>query len=111
ENRKPRRIKKKSPAKQIARIKYLKEHENLKSVNPLDIIGASQLWVYNVKYRNLGVYHCPNAHGFEMKGTTLLNFDEKTSVSKKLRKPEEIIPTVLEGGKVQLRKVLDNIRT
>lgn len=110
QNRKPRTRKTKSPLQQTAKIKYLREHENLKSIPPTEIIGATQLWIYNVKYRTLGVYYCTNAHGFSMKGTTILNFDTKESKAKKLRKPDQIIPKVLEGGKVQLRRVLENIR-
>jgi len=108
--RKPR-IKKTKPAiKQIAKLKYLKESGEFKSIDPIKVIGAEQLWVYNVKYRTLGVYVCSNPHGFQIKGCTILNFDEKESSAKKLRKPEEVIPKVLEAGKVALRKILPTVR-
>jgi hypothetical protein len=44
-----------------------------------------------------------------MKGTSLLNYNTK-SVMKKLRKPEQMLPEVLKGGKVFLRNVIDNIK-
>ena len=47
--------------------------------------------------------------GISVKGTTLIGFDEKTSITKKLRKPEATLKTVVEGGKVGLRKVMENI--
>lgn len=109
-NRAPRAKKPKSPLKQTAKLKYLREHENLKSIPVTEIVGATQLWVYNVKYRTLGVYVCNNAHGFSVKGSTILNYDANESIAKKLRKPEEIIPKVLESGKVALRKILPAIR-
>lgn len=109
-NRAPRAKKPKSPLKQTAKLKYLREHENLKSIPVTEIVGATQLWVYNVKYRTLGVYVCNNAHGFSVKGSTILNYDTNESVAKKLRKPEEVIPKVLESGKVALRKILPAIR-
>lgn len=110
EKRKPRQRKAKSPVKQVERLKYMKEHENLKSVLPTTIVGATQLWVYNVKLRRLGVYVCDNVHGFTVKGCTILNYNPAESIAKTLRKPEEVIPQVLELGKVGLRKVLPEIR-
>lgn len=109
-NRAPRAKKPKPAIKQVARLNFLREHENLKSIPPTQICGATQLWVYNTKYRTLGVYVCNNAHGFSVKGSTILNFDAAESIAKKLRKPEDVIPKVLEAGKVALRKILPGIR-
>jgi hypothetical protein len=110
-NRTPRTRKTKPPLKQVERLQYLKEHGNLKSVPPTQIVGATQLWIYNVKYKTLGVYVCNNAHGFMVKGCTILNFDTNESISKTLRKPEEILPGVMDAGKVALRKILPSLRT
>ena len=55
-NRKPR-AKKAVPAEKIvAKLKYMKTNEPLKlvSINPADIIGVSELWIYNTKNRKLG---------------------------------------------------------
>ena len=82
----------------------------LKSVNPRDIIGSLQLWVFNVKTRKLGVYHANDAGGLTVKGSTLQNFSETKSIQKTVRKPEELIPEVVSGGKVFLRNVIMNIR-
>lgn len=109
-NKTPRVRKTKPAAKQVEKLNFLKEHENLKSIPPSQIVGATQLWVYNVKYRTLGVYVCNNPHGFSVKGSTILNFDVNESISKKLRKPNDVIPKVLDAGKVALRKILPNIR-
>ena len=110
-NRAPRVRKPKPPLKQVEKLQYLKQHENLKSVPPTQIVGATQLWVYNVKYKTLGVYVCNNPHGFTVKGCTILNYDESESLAKTLRKPEDVLPSVLESGKVALRKILPSIRT
>jgi hypothetical protein len=110
-NRVPRKRKAKPAAKQVEKLQYLKEHENLKSILPSQIVGATQLWVYNVKYKTLGVYICNNAHGFMVKGCTILNYDLEESISKTLRKPEDVLPSVLEAGKVALRKILPSLRT
>lgn len=110
-NRAPRVRKPKPALKQVARLNFMREHEDLKSIPPTQIVGSTQLWVYNVKYRTLGVYVCNNPHGFSVKGSTILNFDATESISKKLRKPTEVIPKVLESGKVALRKILPAIRS
>ena len=83
---------------------------NLKSVPTTSIVGANQLWVYNTKTRKLGVYNAEDAGGLSVKGSSIINFAEKKSVQKKLRKPEVMLPDVLNGGKVFLRNVIDSIR-
>lgn len=112
-SRKPRKRKVKSPEELTAKIKYLVEFPDLKlkSVAPKDIIGASQLWVYNTKTRKLGCYHAIDADGLSVKGSTILSYNESKSVHKTLRKPEARLPEILKGGKVYLRNALDNIRS
>jgi hypothetical protein len=39
----------------------------------------------------------------------LQDFDVSTSFKKKLRKPDAILPEVLNSGKVKLRKLMDRI--
>ena len=110
--RKPRKKKEKPIAVIVAKMKYLAEDKetNLKSVKPTEVVGAQQLWVYNSKYRNLTVYNAMSHAGLSVKGTTITGFDEKTSITKKLRKPEATLKTITEGGKVGLRKAMDNIK-
>jgi len=111
-NRKPRKRKVKSPEELVSKIKYCVEFAELKlkSVSPKDIIGAMQLWVYNTKTRKMGCYHADDAGGLSLKGTSLLNFNETKSIQKRLRKPEVTLPEVINGGKVYLRNVIENIR-
>lgn len=82
---------------------------NIESVDPEDIFGATQLWVFNVENRRLGVFHAKES-GLTVTRRSIENYDEATSVSKKLRKPGDIVPTIRGLGKVQLRKVMDEIR-
>jgi len=69
-----------------------------------------QLWVYNTKTRKMGCYHADDAGGLSLKGTSLLNYNETKSIQKRLRKPEVTLPEVINGGKVYLRNVIENIR-
>jgi hypothetical protein len=106
---------KKSPSKEklVAKLKYAKESKELKlvSINPVDIVGAAELWVYNTKTRKLGKY-VPGTYkdGISVKGTTILDFDETKSVQKTLRKPEQQLIEFMKSGKVQLRSFLTNIK-
>jgi len=110
-NRKPR-AKKAVPAEKIvAKLKYKKTDEPLKlvSINPADIIGTSELWIFNTKTRKLGKYIAAEFQTLGVKGTTITGFDEYKSIQKTVRKPEEKLKEFKAAGKVQLRKFLDDI--
>ena len=106
----------KPPAKEklVKSLKYLKQDAGMKlvSINPVDIVGAEQLWVYNVKNRKLGRYLAEDQGGtLGVKGTTITGFNESKSTQKTLRKPEEQVKAFLSSNKVELRKFLENIKT
>jgi len=110
-NRAPRAKKPTDKAKVVAKLKYLKQHEPLKlvSVNPIDIIGSKELWVYNTKTRKLGRYVAKEYAELGVKGTSITGFDENASICKTIRKPEEKLKEFKAAGKVALRKFLDDI--
>lgn len=110
--RKPRQRKQKSPEQLVAKLRFMQLSNELKleSVDPKDIIGALQLWVYNTKSRKLGCYNAEDASGLSVKGSSIISFNESKSIQKKLRKPEVTLPEVLRGGKVYLRTALDEIK-
>ncbi len=111
-NRKPRAKKSKPAEKIVEKMKYLKQDEKLKlvSINPTDIIKAKELWVFNVKTRKLGKYVAVEYGELNVKGTTIIGFDEHKSVQKTLRKPEEQLKEFKAAGKVALRKFLEDIK-
>lgn len=111
-NRKPRKVKAVSKDKIIAKMKYAKTHEQLKlvSVNPVDIIGSKELWVYNTKTRKLGKYIAEDFKDLSIKGTSITGFSESKSVQKTLRKPEDQLKEFKNAGKVALRKFLEDIK-
>lgn len=113
QSRKPRKRKKKSPEQLVAKLNYQEAYapSDLKSEDPKKIIGAQQLWVYNTKTKKLGVYQAEDASGLSIKGSTIINHSESKSITKTLRKPDEIIPQVIKGGKVYLRNVLSELTT
>ncbi len=111
-NRKPRAKKAQPKEKIVAKLKYAKTNEQLKlvSINPVDIVGAKELWVYNIKSRKIGKYVAAEYLDLSVKGTSIIGFNENSSVQKTLRKPEDQLKEFKAAGKVQLRKFLDDIR-
>ncbi len=59
----------------------------------------------------LGVYNADNAKGLSVKGSTLQNFNEQTSIGKRLRKPAATIKELMEAGKVKIKKILPDLST
>ncbi len=111
-NRKPRKTKAVSKDKLVAKLKFMKQDDKLKvvSVNPADIVGAKELWVFNTKTRKLGKYIAAEFSDLGVKGTSITGFDEHKSVQKTLRKPEEQLKEFKAAGKVALRKFLEDIK-
>ena len=118
--RKTRKTKPKSADKLVEKLKYLKTDDKFKivSINPVDVIKANELWVFNIKTRKLGKYIAKNidpqgmgrdGSGLSVKGTTIIGFDEELSVQKTLRKPAEKLGEFKSAGKVKLRAFLDDI--
>ena len=89
--RKQRKKKPVSVDKQIAKLKFKQTDAGLgiTSINPVNIVGATMAIVYQCKYRKLGVYVADDDRGFKVKGTSLLNYSDKNSTKKTLRKPKE----------------------
>jgi hypothetical protein len=111
-NKKPRAKKAKPAEKIVEKLKYCRANEPLKlvSVNPTDILGAKELWVFNVKTRKLGKYVALEFQELSVKGTSITGFSELLSVQKTLRKPEEQLKEFKAAGKVQLRRFLEDIK-
>ena len=111
--RKKRKVKEKPATVLVAKMNYAKDFAELGlvSVAPEKVIGALQVWTYNTKTKLLGVYNADNAKGLSVKGSTLQNFNEQTSIGKRLRKPAVTIKELMEAGKVKIKKILPDLST
>jgi hypothetical protein len=111
--RAPRKKKPVSPEKLTARFKYLREFEELKlqSEPVTRLVNAQEAWLYDTKKRKL-IYVVADTHAgsFTVKGSSLIGFDPTNSVQKTLRKPQEQIKALLQGGVAQHRKYFKDIR-
>tara|TARA_R110000823_G_scaffold32114_11_gene90751 strand:- start:1742 stop:2896 length:1155 start_codon:yes stop_codon:yes gene_type:complete len=113
---KARKIRQKKPPskdKIVAKLRFKIEDNQFKisSIDPSDIIGAQTLWIFNTKTRKLGRYDAEENSVLGVKGSTITGFNEKTSIAKTLRKPPEQLKKVQAGGKIVLRKLMEEIKT
>ena len=111
--RKARVTKLPSTEKLLKGFKYKDKDDTLKlvSITPENILGAKQLWVYNVKYRTIGVFNSLNDLGLSIKGTSITQFNEETSIVRKTRKPEEKLKEFFEQGRVGIRNFMLTIKS
>lgn len=110
----PRKPKIKSADKQVAKMKYKKEDNDFKiaSINPMTIVGAGKVFLFNTKHRQLTCLITNSASkGFEVSGSTIKNIDENLSWKMTLRKPEDVLPIILAKTTNQIDKVISNLTT
>ena len=121
-NRKQRKPRARSKEVIIKKMKFQVNDGDLgiASISPTDVVYANELWVYNTKTRKVGVYHALNKDpramqrqgaGLMVKGTSILEFDEETSLQKTLRKPKEQISNWTGSAKTKFAKAFDEVKT
>ena len=109
------KVRKKNPVdkvKLVRKLKYMVKNDEFKitSINPVNCLNVSELWVYNSKTRKLGVYRSEFPGSILVKGTGFTGILEKSSIQKTLRKPEKQLAEFMALGKNQLRKWFDAIK-
>jgi len=108
--RKPRAV---SLEKQLKHLKYMKESTEYKlaSINPEKILGAQELWCFNTKYRTVTVFRALDRGGLKVKRSSIVNYDEKTSMTRGTgRQTEKVVDKIMQGGKIILKKVMDELK-
>lgn len=114
--RKVARVRKAKPvdrARLVRKLKHLPQHQELKltSIKPVDVLGASEVWVYDVRKRKLGVYRGEFPNSIMVKGTSMIGVMSKSCVQKTLRKPDAQLAEFMKLGKNQLRKWFDAVKS
>ena len=111
--RKPRKIKEKSAAEKVKKLKFkMSDTEyGIASEPPEKLIGAVACIIFNTKNRKLGIYVAKDSDGFAVRGTTLLDYNEETSLQKTLRKPQEQLSTFKKTTKVRATKEFGLLKT
>jgi hypothetical protein len=109
--RKPRAV---SKEKLLKHLKYQKEDNTFKiaSINPEKILGAQELWTFNTKYKVVTVFRAIDRGGLQVKRSSIVDFDANNSFSKGCgRKPELVLDKLQNGGKIVLKKLMDEMKT
>lgn len=111
--RQPRAKKKVPVEKLVAKVKYQKESAEYKltSVDPVNIVGATEVYLFNTKYRQLIQLVAASVDGFSIKGTTITNIREEACLKKTLRKPEDVLTEIGKTTKARVNKVFLDIKT
>lgn len=110
---KPRKPRKRDPKVIVKGLKYQKQFDDLGlvSISPLDILGSTELYLYNTKTRTLSRVVSLDNSGFSVKGSAILFYDEKNSMDCKLRKPEEILNGFGNNNKQRSKLLFDGVKT
>lgn len=111
--RAPRKRKAKSADQITKNVRYQKSDTSLKlvSIDAVNLVGATEVWTFNTKYCVMSHYVAIDRGGISVKGTSLINFDETSSEKRKIRKPEQFLPTVLSGGAKAATKSFTSLKT
>jgi len=121
-NRKRPKKRHKPKERIVAKLKYKINDEkyHVVSVNPTEIIGASYLWVFNVNTRKIGRYVAKtldpqgmgrDGTGLQVKGTSIIGYNEEISLQKTLRQPEAQLEEFKNCGKIKIKTFLEDIKT
>ena len=107
-----RRKKTQDPRKIVARLRHMQSDKDLgiASINAVDILGSSEVWVYDVKRRRLGLYKSKGDGGLGVHGTSITGYDDSVSYEKTLRKPDEQLKLIMKKSKNALHDVVGKIR-
>lgn len=102
-----RKKRKRTAESQTKKLQFKDECEGVKSINPEDIIGAKTFVCYNCKQRK--IYFYESEDGFEIKGTTLQNFDPNKSYGKNFGKSKHTLKQIQDMGIRAIKVEIDKI--
>lgn len=101
------------PERMVAGLRYQQRLEtpDITSVPATQLLGAAELWTYDVKRRLLSRYVASAGTGLSVRGTRLLDFDASQSQTRTLRKPETQLPELQGLSRAQARRWFAELST
>lgn len=108
--RKPRKKKVKTASDLVKSLKYKKENSEYKSIAPEDIIGAQTLVTFNDKYKVVSFLVAKENETLSIKGTTVINFDETHSFTKKIRN-SGMVTEIVSGPVKSVERKIGELKT
>jgi hypothetical protein len=113
-NKKVRKKKVKTPEQIAFKMKFLAEDKDLKlkSLKPAKIVGAKEVFAYDVKKRKL-MYFVADEYAGELtvKNSTIVGFDVTKSTQKTVRKPKEQLKAFMAASIPNTRKLYKNTKS
>lgn len=105
--KKPRIKKPMAPEKKVKNFKVAPDSPT----EPIKTLGKNEVWLFNIKNKVLTVLR--GAGGIQIQGNKFYNFDEATSISKKLRDKalDPSLKTIASGGKRARDKLMETLTT
>ena len=103
-----RRKQAKSASVQVKKMKFKEECDGVKSINPEQIIGSKTLVCYNCKQNKLFWYESDT--GFEVKGTTIQNFDTDKSFGKNFGRSKMTLKSLANTGIMSIKTEMDKLK-
>ena len=106
-----RRKKKADPAKLVKNLKFMQEDKklNLKSVDPINIVGAKCCVLYHKK--NNRIVFLESEEGFTVSGTTIKNFNAETSMMKAIRNNKHIFSVIVNGTPLSAKRQIQSLKS
>ncbi len=98
--------------KQVRNVNYRKvdPEYQIKSIEPAEIVGVKGLLTFNVKSKRVNLFVAEGDEGLDLKGTSMHQYNDKKSLAKALRKPEDILKELRQVKTVaQALKILKPI--
>jgi hypothetical protein len=113
--RKQRVVRKKrqrDPEKVVKKVKIELEDKSfgLKGLPAIKIIGAEAAVVWDAKYRNLTIFHAKQGETLDIRGSSVVNWDQKRTQKRKIRKPQEFFKQFLAAYKQTAFKIFENLK-
>ena len=108
--KKVRETAKKQAALSTLKFKQTDNETGLVSIKPGSILGAHVLYTYNTRYSLLTKYSVQDGQELSVKGTTILNYDENLSSTKRCGRAIALIKQIPSSSKPNANKLFNGIK-
>jgi len=108
-----RKVRPKSPEKLVAKLRYLDKFDELGlvSINPKDIIGATEIVLYHTERRYVFRYVAPLGSKLSVRRSMIEGYDPAQSFRKKIKPTSDVLKRLTSGGIKSVAKTFEAIKT
>jgi hypothetical protein len=100
--------------KKLRHLKYQDADDglNIKSIDPVKIIGARELYVFNTRYRTLTKFVAKTEAGLDVNRSSITNYsdDDSGTFTVGTRKTDTVLKQMATAGKVSRRRIFDGLK-